>query len=56
MGSYLTLKEDENGETVEEVKGFTMKMADELVPCQETKVPIQTDPSVTCEDGEKCEL
>jgi len=58
MGSYMTRKEDANGETVEEIKGFTMKMADELVPCKETKVPIQTEPSeATCDStGGKCDL
>ena len=59
MGSFMTRKQDENGETVEEIKGFTMTQADVLVPCKETKVPIQTDSSqADCDgtDGKKCEL
>merc|ERR1712129_1566 len=54
MGSFMTRTQGENGETVEEIKGFTMKQAPEFVPCKEAKDASQKGCDAT--DGKKCEL
>ena len=60
MGSSITFKLNDNGEIVEdEIKQFTMEKSDKLIPCPNTKAPIQTETDKEkCDssDGTKCEL
>eukprot|EP00486_Rosalina_sp_Unknown_P001590 CAMPEP_0201565282 /NCGR_PEP_ID=MMETSP0190_2-20130828/4286_1 /ASSEMBLY_ACC=CAM_ASM_000263 /TAXON_ID=37353 /ORGANISM="Rosalina sp." /LENGTH=365 /DNA_ID=CAMNT_0047982599 /DNA_START=21 /DNA_END=1118 /DNA_ORIENTATION=+ len=62
IGSSIKFKLDDNGDIVEdEIKQFTMEKSDKLIPCPNTKVPIQTDTEKenecqTSDGTKKCEL